>query len=61
MSINDYVKYLTEQVVAKMDQPSEVRRMEREERKNNRPPLSSHLFGMLPFALSMYIRKKEKK
>lgn len=61
MSINDYVKYLTQQVVEKMNRPSEVRRMEKEERKNNRPPLSSHLFGMLPFALSMYIKKREKK
>ncbi|WP_156323903.1 YqzE family protein [Bacillus sp. JCM 19034] len=43
-----------------MNRPSEVRRMEKEERKNNRPPLSSHLFGMLPFALSMYIKKEKK-
>ncbi|MCK0472586.1 YqzE family protein [Halalkalibacter sp. APA_J-10(15)] len=60
MSINDYVKYLTEQVVTKMDQPSEVRKSVKEERKMNRPPLSFHLFGMIPMAFSLLVRNKRK-
>ncbi|RKQ37778.1 YqzE family protein [Oceanobacillus halophilus] len=55
MSGNDYIKFVTEQVVSYLDQPAE----ERKKRKNNPKTtgLSNRWFGVLPFVLKS-IRKK---
>ncbi|MBP3952339.1 YqzE family protein [Bacillus suaedae] len=61
MSLNDYVKFLTQQAVRRMDQPRELRRSEKEERKANRLPYSSHMFGMIPLAFSVLIKRHRNK
>ncbi|GGE46685.1 hypothetical protein GCM10011391_26910 [Pullulanibacillus camelliae] len=57
MNSNDYVKYLTEQFVQYMNQPRTERQSLRQEKKGARPPVRYHLFGMIPYAFSHYIKK----
>ncbi|WP_332697919.1 YqzE family protein [Halalkalibacter lacteus] len=61
MSLNDYVKFLTQQAVRRMDQPKEERRTRREERRAERQPLSTQAFGMIPLGISLFWRKRKKK
>ncbi|ANB61715.1 yqzE-like family protein [Anoxybacillus amylolyticus] len=56
--MNDYMKFMTQQFVRYMDQPKEERKRMREQRKQEKPPLLSHWFGMIPFALQMFFRRK---
>lgn len=58
MSANDYIKYATQQLVRYMDEPKEARRKRREARKQEKPPLLYHLFGMIPLSLRLLFRKK---
>ncbi|MGZ0086322.1 MULTISPECIES: YqzE family protein [unclassified Geobacillus] len=58
MAVNDYVKFVTQQFVAYMDMPKEERRKRRQSRKQERPPLSYHLFGMVPFSLRLLFRRR---
>ncbi|WP_084278794.1 YqzE family protein [Anoxybacteroides tepidamans] len=58
MSTNDYVKYVTQQFVRYMDEPKEERKKRREARKQEKPPLLYHLFGMVPFSLKLLFRRK---
>jgi hypothetical protein len=59
-SSNDFVKFVTQQIVSYMDQPKEERREVRQRRKEERPPMSSHLFGMIPFAVRLWFKRKKK-
>ncbi|WP_227938529.1 YqzE family protein [Alkalihalobacillus deserti] len=61
MSLNDYVKFLTQQAVIRMDQPKEERRSKKLERKVERKPFSTQAFGMIPLGISLYLRKRKKK
>ncbi|KHF38080.1 YqzE family protein [Halalkalibacter okhensis] len=61
MSLNDYVKFLTQQAVIRMDQPKEERRTKKLERRADRPPFSNHAFGMIPLGISLFLRKNSKK
>ncbi|GAE28439.1 hypothetical protein JCM9140_4664 [Halalkalibacter wakoensis JCM 9140] len=61
MSLNDYVKFLTQQAVIRMDQPKEERHSKRLEKRADRAPFSSHYFGVIPLGLSLFFRKKRKK
>lgn len=58
MASNDYVKFVTQQIISYMDQPKEERRELKQKRKEERPPLSIHLFGMIPAAISMMFKRK---
>ncbi|NEU29630.1 YqzE family protein [bacterium LRH843] len=58
MSFNDYVKFVTQQVVLKMDQPKEQKRAERIEHKTERLPFRYHAFGMIPLGLSILWKKR---
>jgi hypothetical protein len=58
MASNDYVKFVTQQIISYMDQPKEQRRELKQKKKEERPPLSTHLFGMVPTAISMLFKKK---
>ncbi|AGT32768.1 hypothetical protein M493_12605 [Geobacillus genomosp. 3] len=58
MAVNDYVKFVTQQFVAYMDMPKEERTRRRSERKQERPPLSYHLFGMMPLSLRLLFRRR---
>ncbi len=58
MSFNDYVKFVTQQVVLKMEQPKEVRQSERAERKAERLPFRFRVFGLIPLGFSLFWRKR---
>ncbi|WP_078379737.1 YqzE family protein [Sutcliffiella halmapala] len=60
MKTNDYVKYVTQQLVSYMDQPKEMKKEQRQQRKLERSPVVYQLFGIIPFALMMFIKKKNK-
>lgn len=60
MKTNDYVKYVTQQLVSYMDQPKEIKKEQRQQRKLERSPVVYQLFGIIPFALKMFIKKKQK-
>lgn len=56
-SFNDYVKFVTQQFVSYVDRPKEERIALRRQRKEARPPIQYQMFGMLPLALSMILKK----
>ncbi|OEH92879.1 YqzE family protein [Bacillus solimangrovi] len=60
MSANDYVKFVTQQIVSYMDQPKEERKRLKNEKSQNRQPRMNRYFGMMPFAVSMMFNKKKK-
>lgn len=60
MSFNDYVKFVTQQFVTYVDQPKDKRREIRLERKESRPPIQYRWFGMIPLAISMFLKRKNK-
>ncbi|MRX72610.1 YqzE family protein [Bacillus lacus] len=61
MSANDYVKYITQQVVRYLDTPKEERSVKKARKKNEEPPLLNKWFGVLPFAFSLLLKKRNKK
>ncbi len=61
MSLNDYVKFVTQQIVMKIDEPKEKRKAERLERKQERMPLSYRAFGIIPFGVSMFVKQFKRK
>ncbi|ADC48409.1 MULTISPECIES: YqzE family protein [Alkalihalophilus] len=61
MSLNEYIKFITQQLVLRLDQPKEVRKQEREARKAERPPFAYRTFGIIPFAISLLFKRKSKK
>jgi len=60
MSTNDYVKFMTQQFVSYLDQPKDVRKQTKQQRKLEREPLGSQMFGVLPLAVSLMFKKKKK-
>ncbi|MCZ8517973.1 MULTISPECIES: YqzE family protein [Paenibacillus] len=53
---DELVKYLTVQVVKYIETPKEVRRQKRAGRREAREHWQYRWFGMLPLALSMWLR-----
>ncbi|MGF9695415.1 MULTISPECIES: YqzE family protein [Paenibacillus] len=53
---DELVKYITQRVVHFMDTPKE----ERKGRTKAKEPWAMKWFGMLPFAVSLWVGKKEK-
>ncbi|MGG3889234.1 YqzE family protein [Metabacillus fastidiosus] len=61
MSTNDYVKYVTQQLVKYMDTPKEERKQKKEEKKKvDVQPYSNQWLGILPFAFKLIVNKKKK-
>lgn len=58
MSFNDYVKFVTQQVVLKMEQPKDLKQAERAERKAERLPFWFRAFGLIPLGFSLFWRKR---
>ncbi|ARA99151.1 MULTISPECIES: YqzE family protein [Geobacillus] len=58
MAVNDYVKFVTQQFVAYMDMPKEERTRRRSERKQEKPPLSYRLFGLMPLSFRLLFRRR---
>ncbi|WP_156290810.1 YqzE family protein [Oceanobacillus salinisoli] len=59
MSGNDYLKYVTEQVVSYLDLPTEERRKRKLEQKKAPGGLSNRWFGVLPFVIKSLRKKAE--
>ncbi|MCF6137881.1 YqzE family protein [Pseudalkalibacillus berkeleyi] len=58
MSLNDLVKYITQQFVSYVDQPKEDRKRKKKARKEEKSPLSVKWFGLVPMAITMLIKRK---
>ncbi|MDQ0244418.1 YqzE family protein [Priestia abyssalis] len=59
MSTNDYVKFVTQQFVRYIDKPKEERKQQRRQRKEERDSFVQRWFGVIPFAVMMWYRKKK--
>jgi len=51
---NDYVKYLTVELLKYMDEPRDVRKANRQMKKVNREPRLQQWFGLLPMSLTLW-------
>lgn len=57
MKTNDYVKYMTEQLVKYMDTPKQERKEMKEKRKELKPPSRIYQwFGILPLGCIMFFK-----
>ncbi|MFC2948186.1 YqzE family protein [Virgibacillus sediminis] len=59
ISGNDYVKFVTQQLVQYMEQPSSERKKKKEEIHQDNPFYVNRWLGMLPFAWKTIRRKAE--
>lgn len=57
MSGNDYLKYITEEVVAYLDMTREEKKESKEQRKSENQKLSNQWFGILPMSLKLFMKK----
>ncbi|PLR85970.1 YqzE family protein [Bacillus canaveralius] len=53
MKTNDYVKYITQNVVKYIDQPKDVRKKIKDERKETKQPFLIRWFGILPYLFQL--------
>lgn len=58
ISGNDYIKFITQQVVSYMDSPKEER-MKRKKTYRHETGVSNRWFGMLPLAIRMFMKKTD--
>ncbi|WP_225983607.1 YqzE family protein [Pradoshia sp. D12] len=58
MKTNDYIKFLTIQWLVYMKQPKEVRKEQRRNHRDDRPPLMNHWFGIIPLSIEMLFKRK---
>jgi hypothetical protein len=58
---DDYIKYLTEKVVAYMDTPADVRKEKRSLHKSTREPWVVRWFGMVPLSVLIWWNKRKRK
>ena len=61
MSTNAYIKYITQQIVQYFNLSKRERKEKRRHRKEDKEPTVSHWFGIVPFALSMFIKRIKKR
>ncbi|UII54829.1 YqzE family protein [Cytobacillus spongiae] len=59
MKTNDYVKYITQTFVKYIDQPKDERRKQRIERKDSRASFLFRWFGIIPYVLFSFMKKKK--
>jgi YqzE-like protein len=57
----DVVKYLTQKIVKYFDEPKAVRKERKLTKRNEKEPLLTYLFGVLPMGLGLAFRRKRKK
>lgn len=57
MSGNDYIKYITGQIIAYLDLPTDERKKRRKKHKKSQDAISNHWLGMVPFAMKMLWKK----
>lgn len=61
MSGNDYVKFMTEEIVRYMNLPQEEKKKRKEEKKQSKESRSNHWFGVIPFAVKLLIKQRKRK
>ncbi|MDF0727784.1 YqzE family protein [Cytobacillus sp. S13-E01] len=61
MSPNDYVKFMTQQIVSYIDKPKEMRKETRLQRKTERTPFVNHWFGVIPYGFQLFFKKSKSK
>lgn len=57
MKSNDFVKYLTVQLVERIDKP----KASKKSKKNKNRSLSTHWFGIIPISLKLFLKRSQKK
>lgn len=60
MSTNAYIKYLTQQLVQYLNLTKSERIEHRQQRKEEKTSPISTWFGIVPFAISMFLKKRSK-
>ncbi|WP_010173479.1 YqzE family protein [Bacillus coahuilensis] len=58
MSLNDLIKYITQSLVKHFDQPKEQRSTKRKQKKQEKEPILFRWFGMIPYAIMLFFKKK---
>jgi len=58
MSLNDYVKYLTEQFIKVISRPSKESSISEKQQMGKVYSYSNHWFGLFPFSLKLFKREK---
>ncbi|MDL4841562.1 YqzE family protein [Aquibacillus rhizosphaerae] len=61
MSGNDYMKFMTQEIVKYMDMPQEEKKKRKQEKhfRKKQESMSSRWFGLLPFAFKLLVKKKK--
>lgn len=59
MKSNDFVKYLTVQLIERIDKPKASKK-DKSKRGKNRS-LSTHWFGIIPISLKLFLKHSQKK
>ncbi len=59
MKTNDYVKFMTEQVVTYMNSSTEEKKQKKQDKKEGRELFTSKWFGVLPLALKVLVEKRK--
>ncbi|MFD1335485.1 YqzE family protein [Oceanobacillus iheyensis] len=61
MKGNDYLRYMTEQVVTYLDLPKEEKRKRKKRYKRTNDVYQSRWFGVLPFTFKLWYKKRNGK
>lgn len=61
MSTNDYVKFVTQQIVGYIDHPKDERKKLKQKRKSEKEPFLTRMFGVIPVAFMLYLKKKKRR
>lgn len=59
MSANDFVKYLTEQIVAYLSEPRTIKKEKKQLKKEQKAPFLFRWFGLIPAAIAAGLRKRK--
>ncbi|MCP3738508.1 YqzE family protein [Rossellomorea sp. BNER] len=59
MSINEYVKFMTQTVVQHFERSPQERKTIRQEKKDQKPPMLFRWFGIVPYALMLLFKRKK--
>ena len=57
MKTNDYVKFVTQEMMKQLNQPREALIEQKRKRKAEREPRTVKWFGMIPLSVSLWFRK----
>lgn len=61
VSTNDYVKFMAERLIKRMETPKSERREMKKERKEMKTPFLVRWFGMVPFSIFIALKKNKRR